>query len=63
MMSFRSALLPSFVLGLVLAITPIHQAEAKETHTTKVAKLQKPAKQLKSLQAKLMTPKKALKKQ
>ena len=44
MMSFRSALLPSFVLGLILALTPVHQAEAKEAQTTKVSKAEKNSK-------------------
>ena len=63
MMSFRSALLPSFVLGLVLAITPIHQAEAKETHTTKVSKTAKTSKTTKVTASKTNDTQKALKKQ
>ena len=63
MMSFRSALLPSFVLGLVLAITPIHQAEAKETHTTKVSKTAKPSKTTKATVSKTNDAKKSTKKQ
>ena len=62
MMSFRSALLPSFVLGLVLAITPIHQAEAKETHTTKVSKTAKPSKTTKATVSKTNDAKKSTKK-
>lgn len=62
MMSFRSALLPSFVLGLVLAITPIHQAEAKETHTTKVSKTAKPSKTTKATVSKTNDAKKTTKK-
>jgi|GEM_PF-380205 len=62
MMSFRSAFLPSFVLGLVLAITPIHQAEAKETHTTKVSKTAKPSKTTKATVSKTNDAKKSTKK-
>ena len=62
MMSFRSALLPSFVLGLVLAITPIHQAEAKETHTTKVSKTAKTSKTTKVTASKTNDTQKSTKK-
>jgi D-alanyl-D-alanine endopeptidase (penicillin-binding protein 7) len=55
-------LLPSFVLGLVLAITPIHQAEAKETHTTKVSKTAKPSKTTKATVSKTNDAKKTTKK-
>lgn len=41
MMSFRATFLPSFVLGLSLALVPAHHAEAKETQTAKTSKVVK----------------------
>ena len=42
MINFRTALLPSLILGLMLAITPAQQADAKEnTSPAKVSKSDK----------------------
>ena len=41
MMSFRTTFLPSFVLGLCLALVPVHQAEAKEAPAKTTKELKK----------------------
>ncbi len=41
MMSFRATFLPSFVLGLCLAIVPVHQAQAKEAPAKTTKELKK----------------------